>query len=189
MWCVSCYVFGFCKVFNEIILLKIFLHDALYVGFCQTIREFIVHTIGSWELLWNITLPPCNLQRDCSLLEVGKIIDISTHMEKVILEGVRRYGFDSLGDGVSGLLCGIGKTEEFCCRVKDIIIRAPSLDYEGCTFDRIGSFNILFYPILFYPILVHNGEMRLLYCSHADTWWVICVKPESIIPTWSVVET
>ena len=71
-------------------------------------------------------------------------------------------------DGVSGVLCGLGGTMEFCYSGKDIIIRVPSLDDVGCPFEIIGSYPI-FYLVLFSPILYHNTALRILFRSHVDT--------------------
>ena len=90
-------------------------------------------------------------------------------MDKGLLEGVIRYGCDSLEDGVSGLLRGLGDTKEVCYIVKGIIIRDPLIDDPGCPFDRIGLYHILFYLVLFSPILGHNAAPRFLYLSHVDT--------------------
>ena len=65
------------------------------------------------------------------LLEVRKIADVSAHMDKIILEGVRSYGGGSLEDGVSKFLRGIGVTKNVCYSRKDIITRYPSLDDAG----------------------------------------------------------
>ena len=70
-------------------------------------------------------------------------------MDKGILEGVIRWGYDILEDGSIKLLCGIGYTKEVCHSGKDIIIRDSLIDDAGCLIGRIGPFHILFYLILF----------------------------------------
>ena len=46
-----------------------------------------------------------------------------------------------------------------------------------------------FFNSYFSPHLGHNASLSLFYRSHVDTWWVVWVKPESIILTCNVGET
>ena len=112
-----------------------------------------------------LTSPPFNIQHECLLIDISKIVNIYIHVDKGILEGVIRWGYDILEDGSIKLLCGIGYTKEVCHSGKDIIIRAPSLDDTGCPFGRIGLYRIFLTHIVFSYYHPQYGTDTLLLQS------------------------